>query len=130
MTKKTGRGGGSGKGKPKGYKAPQTLEREAARTYLRTRVIESLQPMLDAQIENAQGCSQFVYRDAQGRFKVIDDPDELRACIAMGKAIRIFTRLPSTPAFTDLMNRTFDKPPEHVSVTGPENGPVQFKWQA
>ena len=49
---------------------------------------------------------------------MIDDPDELRACVAQGRATRIFTRLPNTSAFTDLMNRCIDKPSEHVEIAG------------
>jgi hypothetical protein len=101
-----------GSGKPKGFKAPKTLEKLEAREYVRQRVTAALDPILDAQIEHAQGISQFVYRDEQGRFKVIDDPDELRACLSQGKAIRIFTRLPSSQAFAELFNRALDKPRE------------------
>ena len=99
-------------GKPKGYKAPATLDKIAAREAVRAFVVQRMQGMLEAQAASAEGANQFVYRDDAGRFKVIDDPDELKACISQGKAIRIFTRLPSTPAFTDLMNRALDKPAE------------------
>lgn len=112
-------------GRPKGSKSASTLKRDATkqqiRDYIQQRVAEELGPMLDAQIENAQGASQFVYREDNGRFKVIDDPDELQACIKQGRAIRLFTRLPSVQAFSDLVNRAADKPKEQeqeVKLTG------------
>lgn len=73
-----------------------------------------MEPMTAAQIEAAQGVHQFIYRDDDGRFKVIDDPDELRKRLEDGTALSLFTRLPSTPAYTDLMNRALDKPKEQV----------------
>lgn len=118
-------------GMPKGHVTAKVIAKEAARDALRQIVLEEMREMTEAQIANAKGVSQFVYRDEQGRFKVIDDPDELRACIAQGRALRIFTRLPSTPAYTDLMNRAIDKPAEQVKVTGDDGGPVVhvFRWQ-
>src|SRR5215510_11524228 len=99
-----------GAGLKKGYQYRQTREKEAQRDVLRQLVFEHLPSMVEAQIRSAEGASQFVYRDDAGRYRVIDDPDELRACVAQGRAIRIFTRLPNTSAFTDLMNRALYKP--------------------
>jgi hypothetical protein len=85
--------------------------------------------MIEAQIAAATGASQFVSRDDAGRYKVIEDPDELRACVALGKALPIFTRLPSTSAFADLMNRALGKPKERLEVSGTAAEPVVFRWQ-
>jgi hypothetical protein len=101
-------------GRIKGSKNKATLDKEAAREHYRQRVMARLDPIIEAQMDAAIGAHQFVYTDDKGRFKVIDDPDELRACIAMGKALRLFTRLPNTSAQDSLLNRVLDKPAEQV----------------
>lgn len=124
-----GKNGGHrpGAGRPKGTKMPQTVAKEMAREYLRQQVIASLKVMTAAQIEAATGAMQFVYRDKDGRFKVIDDPDELRKKTQDGTAISLFTRLPSTPAYTDLMNRALDKPTEGVQQQ--VSGTLEIRWK-
>jgi len=87
-----------------------TLEKQALRDRYTARMQERFDTLSDVQYETACGVSQFVYRDEAGRFKVIDDPDELRARCSMGEAIRIFTRLPNAQAQTDILNRLLDKP--------------------
>ena len=50
-------------------KGPLRLEKEAMRAYVRQRVGEALEPLLDAQIANAQGTKYLVLRaKATGRF--------------------------------------------------------------
>ncbi len=119
-----------GAGKPKGYKHPHTLEKLWAREYYRVRMATAFDRIIDAQIESAAGVYQFVYRDEHGKFKVIDDPDELAACISMGKAVRLFTRLPSPQAQADVLNRIMDKPTEQVNVTGADGGPLEIRWKS
>src|SRR5580765_1577704 len=82
-------------GPKKGTKYAPTLAREAAEAHYRARVAERFDRVIDAQMETAAGIKEFVYRDDHGRFKVIDDPDELQARINLGQAIEILTRLPS-----------------------------------
>lgn len=123
-------------GKPKGYKAPRTLKKEEARKLLRDRVTEKLLPMIDAQIANASGISHFMLRDPKtGKFERISNPDQIQAALNAegaeeGSSYYIWTKDPSVQAFTDLLNRTLDKPSEHVEVTGKDEGPIAFKWQS
>jgi hypothetical protein len=99
-------------GPKKGTKYAPTLAREAAEAHYRARVAERFDRMIDAQMETAAGIKEFVYRDEAGRFKVIDDPDELQARINLGQAIEIFARLPSTQAQTDMLNRLMGRAKE------------------
>jgi hypothetical protein len=103
-----------GSGKPKGYKAPGTLAKEAAREYLRQRVTDELDPMLEAQIAHAKGVHYIVARHVKtGKFKKLTE--ELALRISEGdeteyEALEVWTKDPSVQAFTDLLNRALDKP--------------------
>lgn len=92
-----------------------------------------LDPMLSAQIASAKGISHFFLRDPKTKqFIRIEDPKRIQAALNAGEAgsfYWIFTKDPSIQAFTDLMNRTFDKPKEHVEVTGADGGPVVYRWK-
>ena len=128
MAGRASRENGKKGGRPKGSKSQSTLDKEALRAHVAQKVAAEMDGLLDAQILNAKGISQFVYRDDHGRFKVIDDPDELKACVSLGKAVRIFTRLPNVVAFTDLLNRTLDKPKEQEQDVKVD-GTLVIKWQ-
>lgn len=102
-------------------KGPQTLEKEAMREMVRERVATKLLPLVDAQISNALGIHYLVVRDkASGKFLRVGkgraeklNPDE--------EQIEIWEKDPAVQAFTDLLNRTIDKPkeqPQEVTVTG------------
>lgn len=123
-----------GAGLKKGYKFPKTIDRELQRSHLRQRVMRELDPLLDAQIAHAKGIDHFFLRDEKTKqFKRIEDPSVIEAALNAGDRDSyywIFTKDPSVQAFTDLMNRTFDRPPEHVHVSGPEGGPLEVRWLA
>lgn len=131
--KRGGQHGGAraNSGPPKGTKYAPTLAREAAEAHYRQRYEAKYDKLIDAQFVTAVGVSQFVWRDKAGRFKVIDDPDELRTRIADGSAIEIFTRLPNAQAQTDALSRIMGKPAETHKVTGADDGPIEhvFRWE-
>jgi hypothetical protein len=108
-----------GAGRKKGYKEKGTLEKEALREQLRAKVAASLGPMTDAQIANAQGIKYLVAREKKtGKFKKLS---EAEAIIAMGQesdteVIEVWEERPNVQAFTDLLNRTIDKPIEQVNA--------------
>ena len=111
-------------GPTKGTKYAPTLAREAAEAHYLARAAERFDRVIDAQMETAAGIKQFVYRDDHARFKVIDDPDELQACINLGKAIEIFTRVPSAQAQSDILNRLIGKAkeqPQKLNISGTLN---------
>jgi len=109
-----------GAGKPKGYKAPKTLEKEEARRVLREMVLASMTPMVEAQIKHAQGINYLVYREKRGgKFTKVTAADaqaifdrENRPADEGGVIIEVWDKDPSVQAFTDLFNRALDKPAE------------------
>lgn len=113
-----------GAGKPKGYKAPPTLAKEAARERLRELVTAELDPLTKAQLANAKGIRHTFLRDEAGRFVQLTDPQQIEQALNSGdegKYYWTFTKDPSIQAFTDLMNRALDKPKEQEQahqVTG------------
>ena len=122
-----------GAGKPKGYKHRGTLDKIAAREYLRSRVIEHMDALIAAQLDNAKGLSHFYLRGEGGKFERITDPEAIERALndqeaAEGSRFYIHTKDPSIQAFADLMNRALDKPAEHVEVTGADGGALEVKW--
>lgn len=119
-------------GKPKGYKAPATIEKELERERLRQMVCAELEPMTMAQIAHAKGVHYMVLRHKDGTFTRATDVKQLDAALAAGAAaFNIFTQAPNTQAYSDLVNRALDKPAEQLKVTGEDGGPVEhiFRWQ-
>jgi hypothetical protein len=122
-------------GKPKGYRAPKTLEKLEAREFTRKMVTDALRPMIQAQIANAQGIGHLYTRDKAGKFTKIENQAQIDQLLAEGverEDYWIFSKDPSVQAFTDLLNRALDKPAEQVKVTGEDGGPVEFmfRWKS
>lgn len=118
-------------GKRKGSKHQSTLAKEAIRAHVQAKVSAQLDALVDAQIAQATGRKYLVTRDKKtGKF--------IRVGEAMAKArqgnteetIEVWEADPSTPAFTDLMNRAADKPKEQVELTGKDDGPLLIQWQS
>lgn len=121
-----------GSGKPKGYKAPATLDKLAAREALRQQVTAALCPMTEAQIANAKGIQHFVLRDKHGKFEKVTSEEAALAAMNNPEAVYEFwTRDPSVHAYSYLVDQALDKAPAHVSVSGDDGGPIVhiFKWQ-
>jgi hypothetical protein len=117
-------------GRPKGSKAPHTLEKLAAREAVRVQITAALAPIVEAQIANAIGIKYLVVRQkSTGRFlrrvgatdSKTHDPDT--------EIIEIHEKDPSVQAAVELFNRALDKVTEQVSLTGADDGPVVFQWQ-
>jgi hypothetical protein len=124
-----------GAGLPKGYKFPSTLTKDAIRARVQARVSAQLDPLLDAQIANAQGIKYLVVRQkTTGKFlRVTEAMARLRSNREPGEdeeVIEVWEKDPSVQAFTDLMNRAADKPIEAVQVSGLEGGPIVLQWQS
>lgn len=121
-------------GKPKGHKSPATLSKEAIRARVQALVSAALDPMTEAQISQAQGIKYLVVRDKKsGKFlRVTEAMARHRQTLTDSEEhIEVWEKDPSTPAFTDLLNRAADKPAEQVKLTGDDGGPVRhiFSWQ-
>lgn len=113
--KEKGPNGGArpGAGRPPG-KAAKTIEKEAAREHLRQRVIAKMDPMIDAQIANAQGINFLVIREKKsGKFvKRITEAEGDIHLEGDKEIVEVWAKDPSVQAFTDLFNRALDKPAE------------------
>ena len=120
-----------GGGMPKGHKTTKTLEKEAALALLRQKVAEQIEPLVEAQIDSAVGLKHFFLRDPKtGRFERITDEAVIERSInegGEGSYFWIYTKDPSTQAFTDLMNRTLGKPVDAVDLVGPSK--IQICWR-
>jgi len=119
-----------GAGKPKGRRWPSTLSKEAAREALRTQVIQELEPLVRAQIDNAMGIRHTFLRDGQGRFVQLTDPKQIEIALNSGdegKYYWTYTKDPNIQAFTDLMNRALGKPVEAMQVE--QQGAIEIRWK-
>ncbi len=97
--------------RPTNGPVPKAVVREAVRVAIQPHV----KALVEAQVAQACGIKYLIARDADGKFKRVADvgPQELDALLADGASIiEVWTKDPSTPAFTDLMNRAIDKPQE------------------
>ena len=123
-----------GSGRPKGSISASTRSKLEAREYARQRIIEALDPMLDAQIANAQGLKYLIVRNAKtGKFERVSK-EQMDKLLESGddeglEKLEIWDKDPSVPAFSDLLNRALDKPADHLELTGAEGGPLTIKWQ-
>lgn len=119
-------------GKPKGYKAPATLTKEAAREALRQVVLEEMRDMTAAQIAHAKGLKYLVARETKtGKFTRLTQ--EQTEKILAGETdefafIEVWEKDPNVQAFTDLMNRALDKPKEQEQDVNVQ-GALQITWQ-
>src|SRR5689334_7350167 len=97
------------------------FDKERAREQLRTKVLEHLDAMTEAQIASAKGINYLVSRDKKsGKFKVLSAEDAKKLLDGEQsevEVIEVWKERPNTPAFTDLLNRTIDKPAEQVDVS-------------
>ena len=126
--------GGSrpGSGRPKGAKNKTTMDKEAAREFVRQRVVESLSGLLEAQVANAQGIKYLVGREKKtGKFTrltqaqveaVLDGKDDTYTYL------EVWEKDPSVQAFTDLLNRALDKPKEQQQAVTVD-GKLEITWK-
>ena len=113
-------------GRPKGttgIKHKSTISKEEGRELVRQEVLKNIGPMLRSQMQHAIGIQHMMLRQKDGTFKRADNPDDIEAALNSGdkNSYYLFTKDPSTQAFTDLLNRALDKPKEQeqeVTVAG------------
>jgi hypothetical protein len=108
----TTRGGARpGAGKPKGHRAQSTLDKIAAREFVRQRVTAQLGPLVDAHLANALGISYLVTREKKtGKFVRVS---QAMARVRNGhELIEVWEKDPSVHAFTYLLDRALDRPQE------------------
>lgn len=105
-----------GSGRKKGTSG---FDKEAARQRLREIVWANMTPMLEAQVANAKGIKFLILRHSKsGKFiKRIEDASKPIRFDPEHEIVEVWAKDPSVQAFTDLMNRTIDKPAETVNAT-------------
>jgi hypothetical protein len=121
---------GNPSGLSKGTKHKSTFDKELLRQELRDLVRANLSPMTDAQIANAKGIKFLVLRHAKtGKFiKRIEDGGDIKFD-PENEIVEVWAKDPSVQAFTDLMNRTIDKPIE--TITGEISHTVKvYRWKS
>ncbi len=110
--KKTHGGKRPGAGRPAGSQNALTIAKQVLRERLRAKVAAELEPLIDAQIANARGLKYLVARDPKtGKFERIAEGQ-----VDGERIIEVWEKDPCVQAFTDLMNRTVDKPIEPVEM--------------
>lgn len=116
-----------GAGRPKGK---VTLEKEEARAFLREMVIANLGPLVESQLANARGLKYLIARDKKsGKFRRLGEADAALAGDSDSEVVEVWEKDPNVSAFTDLLNRTLDKPTEHVEMDANLKGGLVFKWE-
>ena len=110
------------------HKSPLTLDKLAAREFVRQRVTAALAPLIDSQVANAQGLKYLVTRDPKtGKFTRVTPAMALAATDEEATRIEVWEKDPSVQAFQELMNRALDypaKPAEQVDL----KAEVIIKW--
>lgn len=115
-------------GMQKGWKAPETLAKEAAREIARQRITARMLPILDAQIDNAIGISHFMLRDkTTGQWERLTDPDQIVKALndpkaKQGSTFLVYTKDPNTNAARDMLAYAIDKPKEQLAEVKVEGG--------
>lgn len=125
--KKKNGGARPGAGRKPGWQAPQTLDKIALRARIFARVAAEIDPLLDSQIAAAKGTKYLVTRGADGKFTKVTEAMALAWTDDNQPIIEVWEEKPSTPAFTDLMNRAADKPIEPAQDVN-LNANVSFRW--
>lgn len=121
-------------GPKKGAIYAPTVIKEAARVALRDLILEHMPSMTKAQIAAAKGIDHFILRDPKsGKFERVTDPERIVEALnaenaEQGSTFYIHTKDPSTPAYTDLLNRAIDKPAEQEQAVKIE-GKLEIFWR-
>jgi hypothetical protein len=98
---------------------------------LRELVFEHQDEMTKAQIEAAQGVKYLVARNKKGG-KFTHLTEEMAQAILSGEdkeneIVEEWEKIPSTPAYAELMNRALGKPRESVEVA--HSGGLEIRWK-
>ena len=111
-----------GGGRRKGSKNVKTLEKEVAEEALREKIRKRIDPILDAQLDNAQGIKYLVVRERKGGKFVRVTEAMAKAKLGKGEeTVEVWEKDPSVHAFSELLNRAYGKakePKQEVDVSG------------
>jgi hypothetical protein len=126
MAGDTSRQNGRLGGRPPGSENEATKQKRLARQRIRDLVWQKIDPLIDAQLENALGVSYLVLRQKDGSYTEATDAAQVKAAIAAGDAaFKVYTRQPHQPSAAMLLAYAADKPVEPVELTGEDGGPLE-----
>ncbi len=115
-------GGRASAGRKKGGKNARTIERELHEDMLRDKLRKSLEPIVEAQLANAQGIKYLVVRERKGGKFIRVTESMAQAKLGRGEEIvEVWEKDPSVQAFSELLNRAYGKakePKQEVDVSG------------
>ena len=118
------------RGPKKGVKYKPTITKELQREALRQIVSKHMEEMTEAQIAAAKGLKYLVCRSKKGgKFEPVTR-EQVDAGLFEREdvIIEVWDKQPSTPAFTDLMNRALDKPKEQEQDIN-LGGDLVIRWK-
>src|SRR4051794_1986249 len=102
-------------GGTRGTGGPSALEKEAAREVVLRAVTRELLPLVQAQIANAKGLKYLIVRDkGSGKFLRVTEAMARVKLASSEELVEVWEKDPNVQAFTDLLNRAFDKPKEQT----------------
>jgi hypothetical protein len=118
-----------GAGRPKGSLNAETIKKEIARQQLREQVRAELAEMTAAQIAQARGLKYLVYRDRKNDKWTRVTPEMLEKGELQDELIEVWDKEPSVQSYVYLVNRTLDKPADHVELSGNDGSPLVLRWE-
>lgn len=120
-----------GAGRRKGQKSAATIEREAALRLLQNRIARHADDLFNAQFTLARGC-QLLYRAPKkgGKHVLVTSPETIRQFLdgelQTEDYVYLATERPNNFAISDMLDRSFGKPPAAIAVSAPDGGPVHI----
>lgn len=129
MARPKGSGKTPGSGKPKGYKAPVTLEKDAAKEELRKQLTAQMIPIAEALMSRCKGVRYFVTRNKTGKFEIVTDPQKVVDALngENNMSGEFYTEKPDTAAIKEALDRMVgqsEKPKEQTEISGG----ISIKW--
>lgn len=129
MKKAKGSHGGArpNSGRPAGGENTATIAKRETREAICAIVRKELEPIVKAQVLNAQGVSYMMLRQKDGSFTRATDVKQIDAACAAGSiAFQIFTQQPNQQSAAMLLGYAADKPIEPHEHSGEDGGPIKL----
>lgn len=128
MPRQKGDGRGRLGGKAKGYRAPATLAKEAARELVRETITRELRPLIEAAVANAKGLKYLVVRHRKtGKFLRVTEGMARRRLGKDEELIEVWEKDPSAQALKELLDRALDKAAEQPATID-HAGEIVLRW--
>lgn len=105
-------------GKPKGYKAPQTLEKQEQERQFRERIAQHIAPLAEALVESARGVQHMMAREKDGKWTEVTDPRVMERVLNSGESFyKLSARKPDVNALRECFDRLFGRAAQAVDLT-------------